>query len=45
MSAQYRPGQGGMKHLYGKNRPVQAGIPVAETGIPARRDEKRPASI
>ncbi len=29
MSAQYWPGQGGMKHLY--NRPVQAGIPVAET--------------
>ena len=27
-----------MKHLYGKNRPAQAGIPVAETGIPARRD-------
>ena len=32
------PGQGGMKHLYGKNRPAQAGIPVAVTGIPARRD-------
>ena len=32
------PGQGGMKHLYGKNRPAQAGISVAETGIPARRD-------
>ncbi len=31
-------GQGGMKHLYGKNRPAQAGIPVAETGIPPRRD-------
>ena len=27
-----------MKHLYGKNRPAQAGIPVAETGIPPRRD-------
>ena len=27
-----------MKSLYGKNRPAQAGIPVAETGIPARRD-------
>ena len=27
-----------MKHLYGKNRPAQAGISVAETGIPARRD-------
>ena len=26
-----------MKHLYGKNRPAQAGIPVAETGIPPRR--------
>ncbi len=25
------PGQGGMKHLYGKNHPAQAGIPVAET--------------
>ena len=33
------PGQGGMKHLYGKNRPAQAGIPVAETGIPARREK------
>ncbi len=32
------PGQGGMKHLYGKNRPTQAGIPIAETGIPPRRD-------
>ena len=32
------PGQGGMKHLYGKNRPAQAGLPVAETRIPARRD-------
>ncbi len=32
------PWQGGMKHLYGKNRPAQAGIPVAETGIPPRRD-------
>ena len=38
MSAQYCPGQGGMKHLYGKNRPTQAGISVAENGIPARRD-------
>ena len=27
-----------MKHLYGKNRPAQAGIPVVETGIPPRRD-------
>ncbi len=27
-----------MKHLYGKNRPAQAGIPVAQTGIPPRRD-------
>ena len=27
-----------MKHLYGKNRPAHAGIPVAETGIPPRRD-------
>ncbi len=32
------PGNGGVKHLYGKNRPAQAGIRVAETGIPARRD-------
>ena len=31
-------GKGGMKHLYGKNRSAQAGIPVAETGIQARRD-------
>ena len=38
MSAQYCPGQGGMKHLCGKNRPTQAGISVAENGIPARRD-------
>ncbi len=35
------PRQGRMKHLYGKNRPGQAGIPVAETGIPARRDETK----
>ena len=27
-----------MKYLYGKNRHTQAGITVAETGIPARRD-------
>ncbi len=37
MSAQYCPGQDGMKHLCGKNRPAQAGIPFAETGIPATR--------
>ena len=30
-----------MKHLYGKNRPAQAGIPVGETGIPARRDRTK----
>ena len=39
MSAQHRPGLGGMKNLYGKNRPLQAGTSsVAETGIPPRRD-------
>ncbi len=32
MSAQYCPGQGGMKHLYGKNRPAQAGIPARRDG-------------
>ena len=38
MSARYCPGQGGMKHLYGKNSRDQAGIPVAKTEIPARWD-------
>ncbi len=38
ISAQYCPGQGRMKHLYDKNRLAQAGILVAETGIPAWRD-------
>ncbi len=32
------PGQGWMKYLYGKHRPAQARITVAETRILARRD-------
>ena len=33
-----RAGRDEALYLYGKNRPAQAGIPVAETGIPPRRD-------
>ncbi len=33
-AAQYGPGQGGVKHLYGKNRPAQAG---REKNVPPLR--------